>query len=557
MMERPTASRASCHTLAIAAVSCVLFLTTLSAATSAQLDADFTGTPTMGVNPVTVSFTDTTTGGTPLVWVWDFGDGGTSSEQNPTHTYFDPGSYTVKLSVFPFLMQDVETKEDYITVESFVDFSASLTQGGNPLVVDFTDTSTGPTVTAWTWDFGDGTSSTLQNPTHTYEVAATSSFTVSLTVFFEPSQSDTLVKTNYITVESPLVVDFAASPAQGVNPLVVDFTDTSTGETITAWNWTFGDGNTSTLQSPTHIYQVAQSTTFTVSLTVFVGQPGNTLVKTDFISVDPAPLAIDFTATPAQGANPLQVAFDDTSTGATTTGWIWSFGDGGSFSVLQSPTHTYTAPGSYTVSLSAFVGPQVDMLVKTDLITVDPAPLIVDFTATPAQGINPLQVAFTDTSTGATTTAWSWDFGDGNSSTQQNPTQTYTLPGSYTVSLTAFVGQQSETLVKTDYITVDPAPLIAGFDASPTQGFNPLQVAFTDTSTGAMATSWHWEFGDGFVSVQQDPSHTYTTPGTYMVSLTTFWGPQSDTLVKGDFITVDPAPLVVDFTGSPAQGSLP
>ncbi|RKY20062.1 MAG: hypothetical protein DRQ55_08965 [Planctomycetota bacterium] len=173
-------------------------------------------------------------------------------------------------------------------------------------------------------------------------------------------------------------------------------------------------------------------------------------------------LDADFSATPTSGPNPLTVSFTDTTTGGTASAWVWHFGDGAfSFSLLQNPTHEYAGPGTYTVSLSVYdAGGLQDTEVKQDFITVDPAPLVAAFSASPTQGANPLTVAFSDTSTGATTTAWSWDFGDGNTSTAQNPTHQYTGPGSYTVSLTVFVGQQSDTLVKPALIAVEaPGPV--------------------------------------------------------------------------------------------------
>jgi PKD repeat protein len=447
-------------------LACLLALVLLAQVSRGQLDADFSATPTSGAHPLTVSFMDTTTGGTAISWVWHFGDGASSfGMKNPTHEYALPGTYTVSLSVLSAgLSQDQEVKEGFITVDP-----------------------------------------------------------------------------------APLVVGFSATPTQGAPPLLVAFTDTSTGATTTGWSWDFGDGSSSTAQNPTHQYNLPGS--YTVSLTAFVGQQSDTLVQADLITVDPVPLVVGFSATPTQGTNPLTVAFSDTSTGATTTAWSWDFGDGGS-STAQNPTHQYNLPGSYTVSLTAFVGQQSDTLVQADLITVDPAPLVVGFSATPTQGTNPLTVAFSDTSTGATTTAWSWDFGDGFTSTDQNPTHLYTGPGSYTVSLTAFVGQQSDTLVQAGLITVEPAPLVVAFSATPTQGPSPLVVAFTDESTtssaGASFMSWSWDFGDGATSEERSPTHVYQVDEatSFTVSLTVFVGQQSDTLVKPALIAVEaPGPV--------------
>ena len=336
------------------------------------------------------------------------------------------------------------------------DFTATPVSGVNPLVVDFTDATTGGTVLGWSWTFGDGGVSSEQHPQHTY--TAPGSYTVALTVFaigdFDFVQKNDLI----MVTAAPLVADFSATPVTGVNPLQVAFTDTSTGGTTTAWQWDFGDGATSMAQNPQHTYEAATTTSFTVTLTAWIGQQQDTVVMTDLITVDPAPLVADFTASPTAGVNPLVVAFTDTSTGATVTNWLWDFGDGWG-SIQQNPVHQYDAPGDYTVSLTALVGPQSDTIVKRDHISVDPAPLVVDFSASVTAGENPLTVDFTDLSSGATGTGWSWDFGDGGTSPLQNPTHTYTLPGVHDVSLTVSVGQQDETVVKTGFIDVAHASL--------------------------------------------------------------------------------------------------
>jgi PKD repeat protein len=336
------------------------------------------------------------------------------------------------------------------------DFTATPVAGVNPLVVDFTDTTTGGTVVAWSWTFGDGGTSGDQHPQHTYTLAG--SYTVSLTVF-TTSGFDFVQKNDLITVTAaPLVADFSATPVFGVNPLQVAFTDTSTGGTTTGWQWDFGDGSTGTRQNPIKTYKVATTTIFTVTLTAFIGQQADTVVKTDMITVDPAPLVAEFSATPVSGVNPLVVAFTDMSSGATINGWLWEFGDG-TISPLQDPIHQYNAPGLYPVALTVYVSPQSETIVKRDFITVQPAPLVVDFDASVTAGENPLTVAFTDLTSGGSVTGWNWDFGDGNTSTLQNPSHTFTLPGAHDVSLKVFVGKQSEATVKTGFIDVAHAPL--------------------------------------------------------------------------------------------------
>ena len=129
-----------------------------------------------------------------------------------------------------------------------------------------------------------------------------------------------------------------------------------------------------------------------------------------------------------------------------------------------------------------------------------------------------MDVKFTDKSTG-NVSGWNWDFGDGTTSTEQNPTHTYSTPGTYTVILTVTGPGGDKSKIQTNYITVNyPAP-IAGFDTNTTKGTAPLNVKFTDKSTGNV-TSWKWNFGDGTTSTEQNPTHKYIKAGTYTVKLT-------------------------------------
>ncbi|GEM_PF-789751 len=250
----------------------------------------------------------------------------------------------------------------------------------------------------------------------------------------------------------------------------------------------------------------------------------------------PSAPSADFTADPTSGCAPLTVNFTDASSGEITS-WSWDFGDG-STSGAQNPSHQYTTAGTYTVALTVTGPGGSDTKTKTDYITVY-APITADFSGTPTSGDAPLTVNFTDASSGDVTT-WSWDFGDGGTSSTQNPSHQYTTAGTYTVSMTASNSCDSDTKTKTDYITVtEPSgnPPVADFSASPTSGTAPLLVTFTDQSTNN-PTGWNWDFGDGATSGEQNPQHEYTSAGSYTVSLTASNADGSDTETKADYITV-------------------
>jgi PKD repeat protein len=330
----------------------------------------------------------------------------------------------------------------------------------------------------------------------------------------------------------PLTAAFSGTPTSGGVPLTVLFTDLSQGEPI-SWHWNFGDGTTSTLENPAHTYTSAGTYTVTLTVTDAAGTV-RTATHTNYVTVQP--LAANFTATPTSGAAPLAVAFTDTSTGDPTA-WSWNFGDG-TTSTQRNPNKTYATAGSYTVTLTVTGkdGVSTHTTTRTGFITA--LPLTADFTASPTSGPTPFTTTFTDTTIGSPT-SWSWDFGDGTTSTLQNPSHTYATPGKYTVTLTVGgAGGATSTKTRTDY--VEALPLSADFSAAPTFGAVPLTVNFSDTSIGT-ATTWSWSFGDGGTSTQQNPSHTYTSPGTYTVTLTvTNASGGSSTRTRTDYITASP-----------------
>ena len=181
-----------------------------------------------------MQFTDTSTG-TPTSWTWDFRDGTTSTDQNPTHTYSTAGNYTVSFTASNKAASNTVTKSSYIVVTALktpvVSFSSDVTTGYAPLSIAFTDTSIG-TPTSWIWSFGDGASSTDKNPVHTYSKAG--KYTVSLTVR-NAAGSNAVTKSSYINIADALmapVASFSASPTAGNTPLRISFTDISTGAPI-------------------------------------------------------------------------------------------------------------------------------------------------------------------------------------------------------------------------------------------------------------------------------------------------------------------------------------
>jgi|GEM_PF-1067778 len=265
---------------------------------------------------------------------------------------------------------------------------------------------------------------------------------------------------------------------------------------------------------------------------------------------------VDFSATPISGNTPLEVSFTDAST-CTSTSWLWDFGDGDT-STDQNPTHTYSIEGEYTVKLTVSNAVGTDTKTKTGYINVETAPQnpIADFFATPTSGNAPIEVSFTDNSTGSPT-LWKWSFGDGTYSIEKNPTHIYSKAGKYTVSLTVKNTVGTDTETKISYINIGTVPLnlIAEFSAYPTSGKAPLKVQFTDKSKGS-PTSWKWSFGDGTYSTTKSPIHTYSKAGKYTVSLTMKNAVRTDTETKTGYINVIVSPKAA-FSASPRSGKVP
>jgi PGF-pre-PGF domain-containing protein len=289
------------------------------------------------------------------------------------------------------------------------------------------------------------------------------------------------------------------------------------------------------------------------------GTKGRIIVKAD------SGLKANFNTNVSEGYAPLSVKFTDSSVNAT--GWNWDFGDENT-SIDQNPEHTYSEAGNFAVKLTVNNANDTDS--KTSEIIVHEAPYeekilpAADFSANPTSGDAPLSVNFTDLSKNAI--RWNWDFDDGNTSNVQNPVNTYSKAGKYTVNLT--VTNENGTDSKVLEITVNEAPIeekvppVADFDAYPTNGYAPLSVHFTDHSQKAMSINWDFD-NDGVTDETSDPVpvYVYTAPGQYTVNLTVSNENGSDSETKE--ITVNEASNedkilpAADFSATPASGNAP
>jgi PKD repeat protein len=508
--------------------------------------ASFAATPTNGLAPLSVQFTNSSTGASS--YAWDFGDGKTSTAANPSNTYTNAGSFTVSLTAVGLGGTNILVRNNYIVATNYpppvANFAASPTNGLAPLSVSFTNLSAN--ASSYNWNFGDGNSSTATNASNIYTNAGTYTVTLTATGF---GGTNALTRTNYILVTNAPqpVASFAATPTNGLAPLAVQFTNLSKGANSYAWD--FGDGRTSTAMNPSNTYSNAG--TFTVSLTAMGPGGTNLLVRNNYIvATNYPPPSANFVASPTNGVAPLSVSFTNLSANASS--YVWDFGDGNS-STATNASNIYTSSGTYSVTLTAAGLGGTNALTRTNYILVLYPPPVADFAAQPTNGIAPLNVSFTNLSANAS--SYNWNFGDGNSSTATNASNTYTNPGTYSVTLTAAGLGGTNALTRTNYILVLYPPPVADFAGEPTNGVAPLSVSFTNFS--ANASSYLWDFGDGNSSTSTNASNTYTNPGTYTVTLAAAGLGGTNALTLTNYIIVlCPAP-VPDFAGQPTNGIAP
>lgn len=464
---------------------------------------------------LTVAFTNTSIGG--VTYQWAFGDGTFSAAQSPPpHDYLTTGAYTITLTVMNGQgCSDVATTTVHVYQPPQVQIGAqNVCEGIVAQFADLTVTEPGNPVVQWAWDLGDGTTDTIQAPTHLY--AASGSYTVTLTAT-TPYCSGT--GTLPVTVEAKPVASFTPSTVLGCSPLAVDFTNTSTGAVSAVW--TFGDGGASNNWDDTHTFinLGTQDTVYTVRLVVSTAFGCMDTTTLD-ITVAPGVQAM-FVHDAVAGCAPMDVNFTNNSTGAGS--YLWDFGDGTTTTDV-SPSHQYVNTSLFldirTITLVA-LSPAGCSDTATQQIQVYPTPTF-SFVAQPDSGCSPLNVTFPSV-VGAVT--YQWDFGDGTTGSGPSPTHTYLNTTTNDLVLQVMLaGANAFGCVDTAYsdVTVYPNPA-AQFTVSNTSGCHPITADLTNLSTGA--DTFLWSYGDGQTSdtalaVHAHTWYNFTGPGAVNFPIT-------------------------------------
>lgn len=337
--------------------------------------------------------------------------------------------------------------------------------------------------------------------------------------------------------------DFAVDTAQGCQPLSVSFTNLTSGD-YSSHMWWFGDGDSSGEVDPVHTYDTAGIYTVTLR----VDNPGtggtDTKVKDGLIVVGTSLGGIYVSdLSPCAGQ---QTSVVPERAGAIDS-FIWDFGDGGPAEISFDDTavyHTYTASGSYTITLTAPGKCDTAVFVSATPVDVHDCP-VAAMEADDSSGCLPLTVSFTDLSTllgGDSITTWYWRFGDGNTSTDTNPVHAYSDAGEYQVVLTVTSsdGYSGTDTLGVPIVVYENAVPAFGSLASPTSCYSPYQsfkVKFLDQSLGSV-DSVKWFFGDGDSSIASEPIHTYANVGQYDVKLITYGPCNTDSIEKLAYVNL-------------------
>lgn len=464
-----------------------------------------------GCVPLTVNFTSVLTNVRTVQWY--FGDGGTSTVRNPTHTYMDTGTFTVMLVGIDSTSCNIADTA-YLTV--FVD-DDSVTANFMPnLIVDcytrrlFAYTSNYPT-TAYTWNISDGFTSSNDTIIHTLPAPGT--YTISLKVEDPNSCNGLQLVTRNITIEPIVNINVALSDTAGCFPLTINFNNTTASPR--SYLWDFGDGDTSTIKSPTHTY--TEGGVYTVTL-YFIDT--TTCNNTDTFQ---ATITVyNDTVTPLfdinrifYGCDSVGVQVQSFNTDADRV-W-WYFGDG-TVSNSLSDFHIYRDSGLYQIIYVVLDSSKRCRIIDTvnEYVSLDPLDAV--FTVSDTNACVPATILFTDASPFVLSTNY-WSFGDGTWDTGRVVTHTYTAVDTWSI-IHIIIDSSVCNFADTAYgsIRTRNDSSVASFTSTVLNNCDSaLIISFTNTSINAL--QFEWDFGDGTGSTLANPTHTWTLPGTYTVRM--------------------------------------
>ena len=486
-----------------------------------NISADFTTETAQGCSPLKVSFQSLQEADSGLSYYWDLGNGTTSTLQKPTTVYTESGSYDVMLVVSKGNESDTVRKENYIQVYEKpepVFSSASGQIGCAPFSVDFID-QTGQNaaeIVYWHWDFGDGSISSLQNPTHSFNYQ--NSYSISLFVIDKNQCNNTVLYENYISAYKPIADFYADATVACSGELQTQFINNSQADGSSSYVWDFGDGGSSEDKNPQHLY--SQQGSYSVKMIAYDRhQCSDTITRNNYILI--TKVTASFTASKDTICPDEPVVFSNQSTLANS--FLWQFGDGNS-STQKEPTHRYSEAGDYEIMLIAS-NSQACSDTSYSYINVERVEAGYE-TSSYFSCQTPIDVQYYNRSKNAV--SYQWKFGNGFTSNGHEPVNTYNDVGFFSLHLeaTSKHGCRDSYVADTCMRIVKPLALFTPnnwVEANDLKSCVPLAVQFQNKSKYNTRfdeiARWDWDFGDGNISTQVNPAHTFETVGNFLVQL--------------------------------------
>lgn len=514
----------------------------------------------------------------PTKWSWNLGDGTSSDKKDFTHTYQQPGTYTVTVTVtFSDGISDtgnatIEIKGSGPIIEPEYDYYVlPKADIANSPDIHFSDSSycSESTVvpTKWSWKLGDGSTSDQKDFTHTYQQPGT--YTVTVTVTFSDGISDT----GTATIEIKGSECTKNCTAQGTNS-AGEFTGSAIGEStcdeVGGITWDFGDGSTTVAQNnqPVH-HSYSKPGAFQPKVILHWKTAGNEycgcIIDPVVVTGPDIVYSPKMIANPETGKVPLTVTFTDSSSatgGVTASSWSWKLSDGFT-STERTFSHEFTKEGTFHWTGTVTYSDGVKKTLEGD-IQVTAAECTYSCNA---QGssieIEGSARTFTGKAGGESpcdeVTKIIWDFGDGSTATAVNNeevTHTYQKEGTFkpTVKIVWKKVGELECGGAIDTVVVKPQNIVhtTSMTADPKSGIAPLTVSFTDSSTatgGVTISSRSWKLSDGFTSQDKVVQHQFMTAGTYHWTGTVTYSDGFTETREGDITVTEQCRYVCEAKG--------
>ncbi len=511
------------HTRIFWSLCFVFILTTWG---SAQISADFSASVTTGCGSLQVSFTDESTSTNAINnWSWDLG-GVSAGTQNPGRIFGNPGRYDICLTVTDTEgNSDTNCKSEYIEIFPLPipDFTVSGLTGCAPLEVVFSDQSSsdGVAIEEWIWGVG-GSSGVIVTTDPTEEIINTynapDNYTVSLTIQDANNCSNTITRSDLITVFPDPEIDITIDEPFGCNiPFTANFNNNNFSNDIT-YVWNFGNGEFFTGATPSPIIY---SEPGTYDITVTAMNPNTNCSTTEIFSnilQVGFPVEIDYSS--SDNCEGTVFTFMDNSIEPADS-VLWDFGDG-NFSTEINPEHAFDQGGCFDVSLTRFTQGCPSEGRITECLLIEAAPTAFFFNNNPAGCTLPHTISYAASSNNDDNTWW-WNFGDGTTSSEQQPTHTYDAYGVYPIRLRVTNSNGCVSLFRDTVHVIETEVQLTGPNY---WGCTPYEFTLDESSTTAVPiNSWEWSIFDDnnvliFSSSEENPTHTLVDTGLYNVQLT-------------------------------------